>query len=234
MSHVRPETRIMYPHDHMWITALSIGRCPVEVNGGIQWPWILEGTTALRLCSDAGPMFRVGPQASRLCNELGEWEEADLTSCTLTDVKEPFLLIWFVIEADEYTDDMEQSFVDSVSNFSYGFPFIYHFLSVLQMKMLLDINGVEYSQVTLQSAFIASVAVTFHVDLVEGDQKDNISQFRSFLENTEGFTSFSDYSVTENGRGVIEVTVAGRDYTVSVTACTLMAVYRKPCYYNYF
>ena len=92
----------------------SVGRCPVEANGGIQWPWTLEGTMASRPCSDAGLMFRVGPRASRLCSEQGEWEEADLTSCTLTDAGEPFLLVWFVIEADEYTDDMEQSFVDSV------------------------------------------------------------------------------------------------------------------------
>ena len=74
--------------------------------------------TASRPCSDAGSMFRVGPQALRLCNELGEWEEAALTTCTLTDVIEPFLLVWFVIEADELTDDMEQSFVDSVNSFN--------------------------------------------------------------------------------------------------------------------
>ena len=89
------------------------------------------------------------------------------------------------------------------------FPLTYHILSVLQMKMLLDMNGVEYSQVTIQSAYIASVAVTFHVDLVEGDQKANISQFNSFLENSESFTSFNDYTVVEVGRGIVHVTVAG-------------------------
>ena len=89
----------------------------MEVNGGIQWQSALEGTTVYRLCSDAGSMFRAGPQASRRCNDQGNWEEADLTSCTLTEIEEPFLLVWFVIEADEYRDSMEQDFVDSVSGY---------------------------------------------------------------------------------------------------------------------
>ena len=93
---------------------LHTGRCPVEVNGGIQWPWTLEGTTAFRPCSEAGSMFRVGPRASRQCDQEGEWKDADLTSCTITDVEEPFILVWFVIDAEEYTDSMEQDFIDNV------------------------------------------------------------------------------------------------------------------------
>ena len=87
----------------------------MEVNRGIQWQWTLEGNTVSRPCREAGSMFRAGPQASRRCNDQGEWEEADLTSCTLTEIEEPFLLLWFVIEADEITDDMKQGFIDSVS-----------------------------------------------------------------------------------------------------------------------
>ena len=60
-------------------------------------------------------MFRTGPKASRRCNNQGEWEEADLTSCTIAEIEDPFLLVWFVIDADQYTDDQEQDFVDSVS-----------------------------------------------------------------------------------------------------------------------
>ena len=97
------------------ILYVYIGRCPVEVNGGIQWQWTLEGTTVSKPCSDAGSMFRTGPRGSRRCNEEGEWDEADLTSCTLAEIEEPFLLVWFVIEVEEYTDDMEQGFVDNVS-----------------------------------------------------------------------------------------------------------------------
>ena len=61
-------------------------------------------------------MFRSGPLATRRCNETGEWEEADLTSCTLVEVEEPFLLIWFVIEADTFTDEMEEEVVSNVSH----------------------------------------------------------------------------------------------------------------------
>ena len=86
----------------------------MEVNGGIQWPWTLEGTTAFRPCSEAGSMFRVGPRASRQCDQEGEWEDADLTSCTIADIEEPFILVWFVIDAEEYTDSMEQDFIDNV------------------------------------------------------------------------------------------------------------------------
>ena len=87
----------------------------MEVNGGIQWQSALGGTTVYKPCSDAGSMFRAGPEASRRCNDRVNWEEADLTSCTLAEIEEPFLLVWFVIETDEYTDSMEQDFVDSVS-----------------------------------------------------------------------------------------------------------------------
>lgn len=66
-------------------------------------------------CSDAGSMFRDGPMATRECNGRGEWEEADLTSCTLVEVIEPFVLTWFVLDADMYTDGMEEEFLQSVS-----------------------------------------------------------------------------------------------------------------------
>ena len=88
----------------------------MEVSSGIQWPFTLEGNTASRPCRDAGPMFRVGPQASRLCNGRGEWENADLTTCTLGEIEQPFLLAWFVIETEEYTADMEQEFIKTVSD----------------------------------------------------------------------------------------------------------------------
>ena len=77
------------------------------------------------------------------------------------------------------------------------------------MKVLLDRNGVEYSQVSLQSVYISSVSLTFRIDLPAGDQGDNITQLSSFLGNTEQFSSFNDYSVTEGGRGLVDVSVAG-------------------------
>ena len=92
------------------------GGCPREVNGGIQWPWTPQDTLKEKPCREAGSVFRAGPLATRRCNERGEWEEADLTSCTLlADVEKPFLVVWFVIEADEYTPEMEQDFIQSVN-----------------------------------------------------------------------------------------------------------------------
>ena len=66
-------------------------------------------------CSDAGSMFRDGPVATRMCNEKGEWEEADMTSCTLVQVEEHFLLTWFVLDSSIYDAAMEGKFVQNVS-----------------------------------------------------------------------------------------------------------------------
>ena len=84
-------------------------------------------------------------------------------------------------------------------------PIVINFLTpfaifVFQMKGILDVNGVVYSRVILRSVYIASVAVTFQVDLVEEDQRSNISQLSSYV---------SSYSVMEDGRGSVDVTVAG-------------------------
>ena len=69
----------------------------------------------MRPCSDAGGAFRDGPLVPRMCNETGEWEEADLMSCTLAQVEQPFLLAWFVLDTSTYTNDLEKIFVKSVS-----------------------------------------------------------------------------------------------------------------------
>ena len=91
-------------------------RCLPEVNSGIQWQQALESTIVSMPCSDAGSMFRDGPVATRKCNESGQWEDADLTSCTLVKLNEPFLLTWFVLDTDMYTDAMEETFVQSVGH----------------------------------------------------------------------------------------------------------------------
>ena len=77
------------------------------------------------------------------------------------------------------------------------------------MEGLLDMNGVVYSKVSVKSVYIASVAITFQVDLPEGDQSQNISKFNSFVGDPESFSSFSDYSVMEGSRGLVDITVAG-------------------------
>ena len=78
------------------------------------------------------------------------------------------------------------------------------------MENLLKINGVVYSKVSVKSVYIASVAITFQVDLPDGNQSQNISKFNSFIEDPESFSSFSDYSVMEDGRGLVDITVAGK------------------------
>ena len=93
-------------------------------------------------------------------------------------------------------------------------PIVINFLTpfaifVFQMKGILDANGVVYSRVILRSVYIASVAVTFQVDLVEEDQRSNISQLSSYVSSSESFSTFSNYSVMEDGRGSVDVTVAG-------------------------
>ena len=70
-------------------------------------------------------------------------------------------------------------------------------------------NGLVYGQVSLQSVYVASVAVTFHVDLPERDQEENIAQLKSFLGNPDNFSSFNAFNVMEGGRGVLDISVAG-------------------------
>ena len=71
-----------------------------------------------------------------------------------------------------------------------------------------------YKQVILKSVYVASVAVTFQVDLAEKDQSSNISQFSSFVSSSESFSNFSSYSVMEDGRGSVDITVAGTEIDV--------------------
>ena len=78
--------------------------CPREVTGGILWPRTVQGTPAMAPCRDGGDRFREGPMVTRSCLGNGEWAEADLTRCTLDMSDGSFLLLWFVIEADEISN----------------------------------------------------------------------------------------------------------------------------------
>ena len=93
----------------------------MEVHSGIQWPRTLRDSTVSRACTEATQRFRTGPMASRKCNNQGEWEEADLTPCTIIKVDNSFLLVWFVLDADKHTDDQEQEFVENVGPLHYLF-----------------------------------------------------------------------------------------------------------------
>ena len=78
------------------------------------------------------------------------------------------------------------------------------------MKSVLKLNGVAFTQVNLSSVYIASVALTFQVDLVEENQSSSISQLNSFVSSSN-FSHFSSYSVLGNGSlgGSVEITQAG-------------------------
>ena len=87
-----------------------------------------------------------------------------------------------------------------------------NFLAILiQMKDILNFNGVTYKKVILSSVYIASLALTFQIDLDVEDQSNNVSQFTSFVSSSASFSSFSNYSVKDSGRGTLGVTVKGEE-----------------------
>ena len=75
------------------------------------------------------------------------------------------------------------------------------------MAEILDMVGISYIEVYLKTVSVASVSITFQVDLVGGNQSSGISQLNSFLES---FSTFSNFSVSEDGRGLVDITVAGK------------------------
>ena len=85
------------------------------------------------------------------------------------------------------------------------------------MRDALNANGVAFKAVTLNSKYVASLALTFQVDLVPEDQSHNISQFASFLSSSESFSGFINYSVKESGRGTLAVTVKGRAHSITMS-----------------
>ncbi len=89
--------------------------CPFDVQGGVAWSRTEERKFAEFPCNDAGSFYRVGPLARRQCNEMGEWETADFSSCTLADTaSEPFFLLWLVVEADDVSTEEETTLEDEV------------------------------------------------------------------------------------------------------------------------
>lgn len=58
----------------------------------------MENSTAELSCSLAGSFFRSETKALRPCLINGAWGAPDLTTCTLRQDAESFLLIWFVLE----------------------------------------------------------------------------------------------------------------------------------------
>ena len=67
-----------------------------------------------------------------------------------------------------------------------------------------------YTRVTITSVYIASVALTFQVDLVGQNQSSSISQLKSYVSSSD-FSTFSNYTVLGNGRlgGSVDVSETG-------------------------
>lgn len=81
------------------------------------------------------------------------------------------------------------------------------------METILATNGVNFTGVNLSSVYIASLALTFQVDLVEGNQSSSISQLNSHVRS---LSHFSNYAVIGNTRGSVDVTEAGKTKLINV------------------
>ena len=83
------------------------------------------------------------------------------------------------------------------------------------MENILDKNGVAYHHVSLHSAHVfgVSVTVTFRVDLMEEKQMDSLTDLNSYLSSPTVFLQFSNYTVIEVGRGLLDIT-ANSEFTM--------------------
>ena len=73
---------------------------------GVLWPRTLENSFSEFPCSHISSLFRRETRVTRQCLDTGRWEDPDLTTCTLREDPEPFLLLWFVIEANNSSDEV--------------------------------------------------------------------------------------------------------------------------------
>lgn len=80
------------------ITILSIAFCEGGVADGFQWPRTIQNSVAELPCSSASSLFRRETVAFRPCLNDGRWGEPDLTTCTLQQDAQPFLLIRFALD----------------------------------------------------------------------------------------------------------------------------------------
>ena len=68
---------------------------------GFLWPRTVENSAHEVSCNLASEFFRSETLAVRQCQDGGIWGASDLTTCTLQENVEPFLLLWFVIETED-------------------------------------------------------------------------------------------------------------------------------------
>lgn len=63
----------------------------------------MDNSVAELPCILASNFFRQETRALRPCLRNGQWGATDLTTCTLQNGADTFLLLWFVIETNEET-----------------------------------------------------------------------------------------------------------------------------------
>ena len=78
------------------------------------------------------------------------------------------------------------------------------------MQQLLNMYGVRHTQVTLQSVYITSVAVTFEITLPTNTSAQNVELLRGFREFfTNNFQSLAGFAVQNGSRGTLQVIPSG-------------------------
>ena len=79
----------------------AINYCDDELSDGFLWPRTVENSAYQVPCNLASSYFSSKTLAVRQCGGGGIWGSPDVTTCTLEDDTEPFLLHWLVINTDD-------------------------------------------------------------------------------------------------------------------------------------
>ena len=94
-----------------------------------------------------------------------------------------------------------------------------------QMRQLLNMYGVRYTQVTLQSVYITSVAVTFEIRLPTDTSAQNVEPLRAFGDFfTNDFQSLGVFVVRNGSRGTLQVIPTGKYKCIKVHMYTFGSI----------
>ena len=70
---------------------LAVG-CSSSIAGGLIWDGQRVGSTSLQRCSYLHENFRSAVFISRVCNNRGQWEDVDFSSCTMHFYSNPIIV----------------------------------------------------------------------------------------------------------------------------------------------
>ena len=93
-SYINYSTAILYvlTHEYSIGGVIAIVYCMEEFNGGLIWPRTLSNSQASLACSNAGTHFEIH-STTRYCDLTGNWNNLDLSTCTLVEKSVTFLLV---------------------------------------------------------------------------------------------------------------------------------------------